>query len=62
MRCRHGIAGGGDDGGDVLVAWDAASGVETVATRGGRRAATWEVNAEVFPPELVVGGQEPKVL
>ena len=63
MRCRHGIAGEDDceDGGDVLVAWD-AGGVETLATRGGRRAATWEVNAEVFPPELVVGGQEPKVL
>ena len=43
------------------MAWD-AGGVETLATRGGRRAAMWEVNAEVFPPELVVKGQEPKVL
>ena len=43
------------------MAWD-AGGVETLATRGGRRAAISEVNAEVFPPELVVDGQEPKVL
>ena len=43
------------------MAWD-ASGNKMLATRGRRLVAISEVNTEVFPPELVVNVQEPKVL